>query len=51
MPNVVIKGKCFHKLPYALMPLQGTTPKFAQIYVYDPEQDEGAEANIRLGHM
>ena len=51
MPNVVIKGKLFHKLPYALRPSERTIPKFAQIYVYDPEQDEGAEANIRLGHM
>jgi hypothetical protein len=51
MPNVVIKGKLFHKMSYSLLPLEGAIPKFVQIYVYDPEQDEGAEANIRLGHM
>jgi hypothetical protein len=51
MPNVVIKGKLYHKMPYSLMPARGETPRFAQIYVYDPEQDEGAEAHIRLGHM
>jgi hypothetical protein len=51
MPNVVIRGKLFHKIGYSLLPPEGTVPRFAQIYVYDPEQDEGAEANIRLGHM
>lgn len=51
MTNVVIKRKLFHKMPYSLMPAEGQTPRFAQIYVYDPEQDEGAEVHIRLGHM
>jgi hypothetical protein len=51
VPNVIIKGKLFHKMPYSLIPAEGATPKFAQIYVYDPQQDEGAEAEIRLGHM
>jgi hypothetical protein len=51
MPNVVIKGKLFHKMSYSLRPPEGVIPRFVQIYVYDPEQDEGAEANIRLGHM
>ena len=41
MPNVVIKGKLFHKMPYSLMPPEGQIPRFAQIYVYDPEDDEG----------
>jgi hypothetical protein len=28
-----------------------TNSIFVQIYVYDPQDDEGAEADIRLGHM
>ena len=51
MPNVVIQGKLFHRMGYSLLPPQGTPPKFAQIYVFDPQQDEGAEAHVRLGHM
>ena len=51
MPNVVIRGKLFHKIGYSLLPPEGMVPRLAQIYIYDPEQDEGAEANIRLGHM
>jgi len=50
-PNIVIRGQLFHKMGASLLPPPNTTPKFAQIYVYDPDQDEGAEANIRLGHM
>jgi hypothetical protein len=33
------------------MPPQGNMPRFAQIYVYNPEQDEGTKANTWLGHM
>jgi hypothetical protein len=51
MPNVVLRGKLFHMMGYSLLPPEGKVPRFAQIYVYDPEQDEGAEANVRLGHM
>jgi hypothetical protein len=51
IPNIVIKGKLYHKMPFSLMPPEGSTPRFAQIYVYDPEQDEGAKANTQLGHM
>jgi hypothetical protein len=47
----MIKGKLFHKIAYSLRPLEGAIPKFVQMYVYDPEQDEGTEATIRLGHM
>ena len=34
-----------------LLPNEGETPKFAQIYVHDPQHDEEANADIRLGHM
>jgi chemotaxis protein histidine kinase CheA len=50
-PNLVIRGQLFHKIAVSLLPQDGAIPKFAQIYVYDPEQDQGAEANVRLGHM
>jgi len=50
-PNLVIRGQLFHKIAESLLPQDGAIPKFAQIYVYDPEQDQGAEANVRLGHM
>jgi hypothetical protein len=45
VPNIVIKGKLYHKMPFSLMPPQGNMPRFAQIYVYNPEQDEGTKAN------
>ena len=51
VPNVVIKGKLFHKMPYSLLPPHGQIPRFAQIYVYNPQDDEGDETDIRLGHM
>jgi hypothetical protein len=51
IPNIVIKGKLYHKVPFLLMPPQGSTPRFAQIYVYDTAQDKGAKANTQLGHM
>jgi hypothetical protein len=38
MPNVVIQGKLYHKIGYSLLPPQGMIPRFAQIYVYDPQQ-------------
>jgi hypothetical protein len=47
----MIKGKLYHKMGYSLLPPEGMAPRFAQIYVNDLEQDEGAEANIRLGYM
>ena len=34
-----------------LLPNEGEAPKFAQIYLHDPQHDEEANADIRLGHM
>ena len=47
---MVIQGKLIH-LMGPLLPNDGQAPKFAQIYLHDPEHDEEANADIRLGHM
>ena len=47
---MVIQGKLIH-LMGLLLPNEGQAPKFAQIYLHDPEHDEEANADIRLGHM
>jgi len=49
-PYAVIQGKLIH-LMGPLLPNEGQAPKFAQIYLHDPEHDEEANADIRLGHM
>ena len=50
-PSVVIQGRLYHRLgPLQARP--GETPKFAQLYINDPQCEEPeAEAALRLGHI
>ncbi|KAF0294844.1 Reticulocyte-binding protein 2 a [Amphibalanus amphitrite] len=50
-PTVVIQGRLYHRLG-PLRARDGEVPKFAQMYVHDPQcEDPEAEAALRLGHV
>ena len=50
-PSVIIQGRMYHRLG-PLQARDGEVPKFAQIYVHDPQcEDPEAEAALRLGHV
>ncbi|XP_043246224.1 uncharacterized protein LOC122393865 [Amphibalanus amphitrite] len=50
-PSVVIQGRLYHRLG-PLRTRDGEVPKFAQIYVQDPQcEDPEAEAALHLGHV
>jgi hypothetical protein len=48
-PSLVIQGKLYHKMG-PLLPSGAEAPSFAQLYVYDPD-DEAQVIHTRIGYM
>jgi hypothetical protein len=46
LPNFIIAGQNYHRIG-TLMPSEGERPKFAQLYIYDTEN----EVQNRLSHF